>query len=169
MAHGKRMSMLRATNLVHDVSDYEESIRREGLRRYDNNQRTGIEGMTNKNKARMQHTLGAAAEVAARLHYRIDPYGIEDDEIGKADLEVDGVKFDVKCVKTEYPKLNVQHYDGVLDRKHGWLIQVMYYEGFGWRFMLGPIISYQDLAYMPLVEPVGGHRSKHWSIDLGTK
>lgn len=157
-----------ATNSVINVADYEDTIRREGYRRYDNNQSTGIEGMTNKAKARTQHILGAAAEVAARLHYKVDPFGIEADELGKADLEVDGVKFDVKCVKTDYPKLNVQHYENVLERRKGWLIQVMYYEGFGWRFMPGPIISYQDLAYMPLTEPIGGHRSKHWAIDLET-
>ena len=157
-----------ATNSVHDGSNFEECIRREGLRRYDNNQRTGIEGMTNKAKARAQHTLGAAAEVAARLHYRQDPFGIQDDELGKCDLEVGGVKFDVKCVKSDYPILNIQHYDEVLERRKGWLIQVMYYEGFGWRFMTGPIISYQDLAYLPIVEPAGGHRSKHWSINLET-
>jgi hypothetical protein len=156
------------TKSVIDVGDYDYVIRQEGWRRYENNQRTGIEGMTNKAKARTQHTLGAAAEVAARLHYGVDPYAIQEDEIGKADLDVDGVKFDVKCVKTDYPILNVQHYDNVLERRKGWLIQVMYYEGFGWRFMPGPIISYQDLAYLPIVQPVGGHRSSHWSINLET-
>ena len=160
--------MLPDTKLVIDVTAYEEIIRREGLRRYDNNQRTGIEGMTNKSRARMQHICGAAAEVAARLHYGQDPFGIQEDQLGKPDLIVDEVKMDVKLVKHTYPVLNVQHYEKVLERRAGWLIQVIYYEGFGWRFMLGPIMSYAELADIPTIPGRGGHRSRHWAINLGT-
>lgn len=158
-----------ATNSPIDVTDYEHIIRQEGWRRYDNNQRTGIEGMTNKAKARTQHTLGAAAEVAARIHTGLDPYAIQDDELGAPDMVLDGIKYDVKCVKTDYPILNVQHYDGVLERRKGWRIMVMYYEGFGWRFIPGKTIDYRDLAFIDPVMPTGGHRSSHWSIDLRTK
>jgi len=159
---------LEAKSII-DVTEYEHVIRQEGWRRYENNQRTGIEGMTNKTKARNQHTRGAAAEVAARLAIGLDPYGITDDEVGAADFEYRGIKYDVKCITNDYPILNIQHYDTVLERKRDWMIMVMMYEGLGWRFIHHKDIAYNDLAYLEPIAATGGHRSTHWRLDLGTK
>ena len=158
-----------APKSIIDVTEYELLIRQEADRRYNNNQRTGIEGMTNKTKARIQHTRGAAAEVAARLIVGLNPYNIIDDEIGQPDFEHRGVKYDVKCITAEYAVLNVQHYEGVLERKKDWVIMVMMYEGLGWRFVHHCDIPYNSLAYLEPIAPTGGHRSTHWRIDLGTK
>jgi hypothetical protein len=158
-----------APRSIIDVTEYESVIRLEADRRYENNQRSGIEGMTNKTKARRQHTRGAAAEVAARLIMGLDPYAISEDEVGAPDFEHRGVKYDVKSITADYPILNVQHYDGVLERKRDWVIMVMMYEGLGWRFIHAKDINYNDLAYIEPIAATGGHRSTHWRIDLGTK
>ena len=152
-----------------DVTPFEGMIRHEADRRYMNNQRTGIEGMTNKTKARIQHTRGAAAEVAARIHKDLNPNGIYDDKVGAPDFEIDGVKYDVKCITAEYPILNVQYYERVLERRKDWVIMVMMYEGFGWRFIHLKDIPFNNLAYIEPVAAQGGHRSSHWRLDLGTK
>lgn len=159
---------LEAKSII-DVTEYEYVIRQEGWRRFENNQRTGIEGMTNKTKARLQHTRGAAAEVAARLVMGLDPYAITDDEVGAADFEHRGVKYDVKCITSDYAVLNVQHYEGVLERKKDWVIMVMMYEGLGWRFVHHCDINYASLAYLEPIAASGGHRSAHWRIELGAK
>jgi hypothetical protein len=158
-----------APKSIIDVTEYESAIRREADRRYNNNQRTGIEGMTNKTKARIQHTRGTAAEVAARLAMGLDPYAIKDDKIGAPDFEHRGVKYDVKCISSEYPILNVQYYEGVLERRKDWVIMVMMYEGFGWSFVHHRDIPFNNLAYLEPVAAQGGHRSTHWRIDLGTQ
>ena len=158
-----------APKSIIDVTEYETVIRHEADRRFNNNQRTGIEGMTNKTKARIQHTRGAAAEVAARLVMGLDPFGIGDDEVGAADFEHRGVKYDVKCITADYPILNVQHYEGVLERRKDWMIMVMMYEGLGWRFIHLKDIPYNNLAYLQPVAAQGGHRSSHWRLDMGTK
>ena len=158
-----------APRSIIDVTEYEQVIRLEADRRFNNNQRTGIEGMTNKVKARIQHTRGAAAEVAGRLVMGLDPYGIGDDEVGAADFEHRGVKYDVKCVTSDHPILNVQYYDGVLERKRDWVIMVMLYEGLGWRFIHLKDIPFNHLAYLEPVAATAGHRSSHWRLDLGTK
>jgi hypothetical protein len=158
-----------APKSIIDVTEYELVIRHEADRRYNNNQRTGIEGMTNKTKARIQHTRGAAAEVAARLVMGLDPYAISDDEVGAPDFEHRGVKYDVKSITADYPILNVQHYEGVLERKRDWVIMVMMYEGLGWRFIHAKDILYNNLAYIEPIAATGGHRSTHWRIDLGTQ
>ncbi len=169
MGLGKRMSMQLAPKSIIDVTEYELVIRHEADRRYNNNQRTGIEGMTNKTKARIQHTRGAAAEVAARLVMGLDPYAISDDEVGAPDFEHRGVKYDVKSITADYPILNVQHYEGVLERKRDWVIMVMMYEGLGWRFIHAKDILYNNLAYIEPIAATGGHRSTHWRIDLSTQ
>jgi hypothetical protein len=158
-----------APKSIIDVTEYELVIRHEADRRYNNNQRTGIEGMTNKTKARIQHTRGAAAEVAARLVMGLDPYAISDDEVGAPDFEHRGVKYDVKSITADYPILNVQHYEGVLERKRDWVIMVMMYEGLGWRFIHAKDILYNNLAYIEPIAATGGHRSTHWRIDLSTQ
>jgi len=158
-----------APRSIIDVTEYEHTIRHEADRRYNNNQRTGIEGMTNKTKARIQHTRGAAAEVAARLYMDLNPLLITDDEVGAPDFEIRGVKYDVKCITADYPILNVQYYDGVLERKRDWIIMVMMYEGLGWRFIHLKDIPYNNLAYLEPVAAQGGHRSSHWRLDMGTK
>jgi hypothetical protein len=163
------MSMQLAPKSIIDVTEYELVIRHEADRRYNNNQRTGIEGMTNKTKARIQHTRGAAAEVAARLVMGLDPYAISDDEVGAPDFEHRGVKYDVKSITADYPILNVQHYEGVLERKRDWVIMVMMYEGLGWRFIHAKDILYNNLAYIEPIAATGGHRSTHWRIDLSTQ
>jgi hypothetical protein len=91
MGLGKRISMQLVPKSIIDVTEYELAIRHEADRRFNNNQRTGIEGMTNKTKARIQHTRGAAAEVAARLVMGLDPFAIADDEVGAADFEDEGL------------------------------------------------------------------------------
>lgn len=149
-----------------DVSEYEQIIREEGSRRFNNNQKSGIEGMTNKTRARVQHLIGVAGEVAARLHYDLDPYEVSRDEIGAADFTYGGTKWDVKVIKADYRILNIQFYEGIFERKSGWNIQVVAYEGIGWRFMVDRVIHFRDLKAVPLAEPTGGHRSRHWSLDL---
>lgn len=153
--------------MITDVSEYESVIRREGQRRYANNQRLGIEGMTNKDRAVIQHTLGVAGEIAARIYLGLNPYEVENDEIGAPDL-VDwyGNKVDVKVVRADHPVVNINYYDGVLDRKANWRLMVMMYEGYGWRFRHALDMAYGQLADRPTLAPSGGHRSRYWSIDL---
>ena len=158
-----------APKSIIDVTEYEHIIREEAWRRYINNQRTGIEGMTNPTKARIQHTRGAAAEVAARLSLGVNPYGILEDEIGNADIEHRGVLYDVKCITAEYPILHIQYYEGVLDKRQDWVIMVMMYEGIGWRFINHREMSYNDLRFIDPVPASGGHRSAKWRLDMGTK
>ena len=151
---------------VIDVSEYEDLIRQEARRRFENNQRTQIEGMTNIARAKVQHHIGVAGEVAARVHYNLDPYGVTEDAIGAPDFKINGVKFDVKVVKAERRILNVQFYENIFEHKRDWTIQVMIYEGFGWRFMVDRIIKFKDLKYVPLSAASGGHRSQRWEIEI---
>jgi hypothetical protein len=115
-------------------------------------------------------SLDAWMRVAlARLVMGLDPYAISDDEVGAPDFEHRGVKYDVKSITADYPILNVQHYEGVLERKRDWVIMVMMYEGMGWRFIHAKDILYNNLAYIEPIAATGGHRSTHWRLDLGTK
>lgn len=149
-----------------DVSDYEKLIRRESDRRFTNNQNAGIEGMTIRERARMQHTIGVAGEVAARIHLDLDPYGVVNDAIGKPDIEHDGHKYDVKTVLSHRRVVNVQFYENIFDHKGDWEMMVMMFEGFGWRFKFDQVIPFKALKWIPLAEPRGGHRSQFWAFDL---
>lgn len=149
-----------------DASEYESVIRQEAKRRFDNNQRRQVEGMSNVERAWMQHHIGVAGEVAARLYYDLDPYGVTEDQYGAPDFILDGTKIDVKVILQPRRILNVQFYEGVLEHKKDWAIQVMAYEGFGWRFNVDRVLRYKDLKTIPLAEASGGHRSKRWEIHL---
>ena len=105
---------------VIDVTAYSHIIHKEAERRYTNNQTTGIEGMTLKPKARVNHLRGVAGEVAARLSLELDPYEIYNDELHKPDIVHQGYKIDVKTVLAERPVVNVNYYDKVLDHKGDW-------------------------------------------------
>jgi hypothetical protein len=153
---------------VIDVTKYERLIRQEADRRFAYNQESGIEGMNNRARAKMQHTIGVAGEVAANLHLDLDPYDVVNDAIGKADIEHDGHKFDVKTVLSHRRIVNVQYYESIFEHKGNWQILVMLYEGFGWRFVFDQILPFRALKSIPLTEPKGGHRSQHWAIDLDT-
>lgn len=151
-----------------DVTEYEKLIRREALRRFDNNQNTGIEGMTNKSRAWSQHVLGVAGEVAANVHLDLDPYDVINDSIGAPDIEHDGHKYDVKTVMNYRRILNVQFYESIFEHKGDWELLVMLYEGFGWRFKFDQVIPFRALKWIPISEPKGGHRSQYWAFDLDT-
>jgi len=152
-----------------DVTKYEKLIRSESARRYHNNQVTGIEGMTNNRRAYMQHNIGVAGEVAANVHLDLDPYDVVNDQIGKPDIETNRKKYDVKTVLSYKRIVNVQFYENIFDHKGDWLILVMMYEGFGWRFKFDQVIPFAALKKVALAEPRGGHRSKFWALDLDSR
>lgn len=151
---------------VVDVSKYDYVIHREAMRRFDNNQVTGIEQQTDRHKARYQHLLGVAGEVAARIHLGQDPRGVERDQVGGADIVHNGIKYDVKAVQQHARRLNISWYPKLAEHKAEWTLLVMIYEGVGWRFMNWGTINYSELLDLQLYEPVSGHRNKHYSIDL---